>query len=142
MDVTHLSELQQIAGDLDAFTRRFDGSELAAQDAVAVVELTTQLERSVHVVKSVAASVVASAGTWRGHGDRSKEEWLARTTGTTTGVATGLFTTGAALADLPKVAHAARRGALSPAQLQLIVDGLHWTLDAIERDRQRGSQLV
>ena len=48
-----------------------------------LVALGERIERTGRTVKSMAAAKVADSAVWRGEGDRSAEDWLARTTGTT-----------------------------------------------------------
>jgi hypothetical protein len=48
-----------------------------------LVTLGERIERTGRTVKSMAAAKVAESAVWQGEGDRSAEDWLARTTGTT-----------------------------------------------------------
>ena len=48
-----------------------------------LVAIGERIERTGRTVKSMAAAKVAESAVWRGDGDRSPEDWLARTTGTT-----------------------------------------------------------
>ena len=97
-----------------------DGTTLAASEARALVGLGEQLERMGRSLKVVATARVAATGAWRGDGDRSPEEWLARSTGTTRGEAARAVETGRRLADLPQTASALGRGELSARQADAI----------------------
>ncbi len=89
-------------------------------DAERLVEEGAGIERLGLAIKTLAAAKVAESGSWRGNGDRSPQEWLARTTGTTTADATATVTTGQLLQSLPATAGAVQRGELSGAQMRAI----------------------
>jgi hypothetical protein len=91
---------------------------LLPSDAVRLVEEGTQIERLGAALKTLAAAHVAKSQAWKAQGDRTAEEWLARTTGTSTSDAAAVVRTGQQLAELPTTAAAARRGELSPAQVR------------------------
>jgi hypothetical protein len=84
------------------------------------VALGERIERTGRTLKSLAAARVASTAVWQGEGDRSPEDWLARTTGTTRAEAARELETGHHLAALPDVAKAAVAGALSAKQTEAI----------------------
>ena len=47
------------------------------------MELGERIERTGRTLKALAAAKVAESVVWQGEGDRTAEDWLARTTGTT-----------------------------------------------------------
>ncbi|MET0901804.1 MAG: hypothetical protein ABWZ52_01065 [Acidimicrobiales bacterium] len=85
-----------------------------------LVELGERIERTGHTVKSMAAATVADSAVWRGEGDRTAEDWLARTTGTTRAEAAKELETGRSLQAVPEVAKAATAGELSVKQTEAI----------------------
>ncbi len=85
-----------------------------------LVALGDTIERLGHGLKTRAAAKVAQSEVWRGDGDRSAEDWLARNTGTTTAEAGRLVDTGRKLEQLPAVAEAVARGELSARQAEAI----------------------
>jgi hypothetical protein len=131
--VSDLDGVVRVREELAELVGSFDVAALLPTDAKRLVEETAMIARLSHTLQAEAAAKVAESGTWVGKGDRNKEDWLARTTGTTTGDAAGVFATGEALGSLPKVASAARRGALSPAQLKEVAGAASVAPDAEER---------
>ena len=65
----------------------FDPDDMIAADADQVVETAAGIERLAATLKTLAMGRVADAGTWRGQGHRSAEDWLAAKTGTSAGEA-------------------------------------------------------
>jgi hypothetical protein len=65
---------------------------------------------------------VEDSGAWRRGGDRSCEEFLARTAGTTTGTAKATLTASKQLRDLPRTEDALRAGRLSAEQASAVAD--------------------
>ena len=86
-----------------------------------LVALGERIERTGHTVKALAAAKVAETALWQGEGDRSPEDWLARTTGTTRAEAAKELQCGRDLQAAPDVARAARAGELSVRQTEAIV---------------------
>ena len=85
-----------------------------------LVALGERIERTGRTLKAMAAAKVAESVVWQGEGDRSAEDWLARTTGTTRAEAARELETGQQLAALPEVAKAAVAGELSVKQTEAI----------------------
>jgi len=85
-----------------------------------LVALGERIERTGHTVKALAAAKVAETALWQGEGDRSPEDWLARTTGTTRAEAARELQCGRDLHAAPDVARAARAGELSVRQTEAI----------------------
>ncbi len=97
--------------------------EMATVDAAGARELVSlgeQVERLGRSLKLTATARVAAIGAWRGKGDRSAEDWLARTTGTTRVDAARTVETGTRLAELPRTAEALRSGTVSARQADAI----------------------
>lgn len=105
--------LSRLLGDLDL-------GLLLPSSLKELVALGDQIERLGRGLKTRAAAKVAQSEVWRGDGDRSPEEWLARQTGTTTAEAGRLVDTGRKLEQLPAVAEAVTRGELSAKQAEAI----------------------
>ena len=84
------------------------------------VALGERIERTGRTVKSMAAAKVAESTVWRGEGDRTAEDWLARTTGTTRADAAKELQCGRDLQVVPEVAKAATAGELSVKQAEAI----------------------
>ena len=85
-----------------------------------LVALGERIERTGRTVKAMAAAKVAESAVWRGHGDRTAEDWLARTTGTTRAEAAKELQCGRDLQAVPEVARAATAGELSVRQAEAI----------------------
>lgn len=85
-----------------------------------LVLLGEQIERTGRTVKALAAAKVAETALWQGEGDRSPEDWLARTIGTTRAEAAKELQCGRDLQAVPEVARAARAGELSVRQTEAI----------------------
>jgi hypothetical protein len=85
-----------------------------------LVALGERIERTGRTVKSMAAAKVADTAVWQGEGDRTAEDWLARTTGTTRAEAARELQTGRDLQLVPEVATAATAGGLSVRQAEAI----------------------
>ncbi|MGQ0832961.1 MAG: hypothetical protein ACT4OV_14940 [Microthrixaceae bacterium] len=85
-----------------------------------LVALGERIERTGRTVKSMAAAKVAESAAWQGEGDRSAEDWLARTTGTTRAEAARELQCGHDLQLVPEVAKAASSGELSVKQTEAI----------------------
>ncbi|MEO6318560.1 MAG: DUF222 domain-containing protein [Acidimicrobiales bacterium] len=85
-----------------------------------LVGLGDTIERLGHGLKTRAAAKVAQSEVWRGDGDRSPEDWLARKTGISTADGGRLVDTGRQIEQLPAVAGAVTRGELSAKQVEAI----------------------
>jgi hypothetical protein len=85
-----------------------------------LVALGERIERTGRTLKAIAAAKVAASAAWQGDGDRSAEDWLARTTGTTRAEAARELDTGQKLQASPDVAKAAASGQLSVKQAEAI----------------------
>lgn len=85
-----------------------------------LVALGERIERTGRTVKSMAAAKVAETAVWRVGGDRTPEDWLARTTGTTRAEAAKELQCGRDLQLAPEVARAAAAGELSVKQTEAI----------------------
>ena len=85
-----------------------------------LVALGERIERTGRTVKSLAAAKVAETAVWQGEGDRTAEEWLARTTGTTRAEAAKELQCGRDLQLVPEVAKAATAGELSVKQTEAV----------------------
>jgi hypothetical protein len=85
-----------------------------------LVALGERIERTGRTVKALAAAKVADTAVWQGQGDRTPEDWLARTTGTTRAEAAKELQCGRDLQRVPEVADAATAGELSVKQTEAI----------------------
>lgn len=114
------TEVTDLRRALAATVERLDLGMVLPADAVRLVEEGALIERLGLAIKTLASARVAESGGWRGDGDRSPEEWLARKTGTTTGDAAATVSTGQLLRDLPATTGAVQRGELSGPQVREI----------------------
>jgi hypothetical protein len=94
----------------------FDAHVLSVTAARRVMCDASAIKNAVATIESLAAARVAEGGDWRRDGYRSPAEAIAAATGTSVGQAAEAMRTAEALDELPGVAAAARRGALSPQQ--------------------------
>jgi hypothetical protein len=120
--VQDATELRETADRLHALVAELDPGTVLPATAKDLVALGEQIERSGRVLKMMASVVVEESDVWKGEGDRSVEDWMARTTGASRSQATRDVTTAKRLRRLPKVAEAARQGTLSPEQTAMIAD--------------------
>jgi hypothetical protein len=116
---TRIAELRE---SLAGFAAGFDASLLSAEQAEAVMEQASRMEKTAACLKALAAARVAETGSWRSAGDRSAAHHLARRTGTTVVQAAAAIETARRLEALPETAAAARRGELSAEQTSAIAD--------------------
>ncbi|HXQ59523.1 MAG TPA: DUF222 domain-containing protein, partial [Acidimicrobiales bacterium] len=93
---------------------------IATGDAVRLFDVLNAIERTVVAAKTLVAGRAADSGRWRSEGHRSPASWVAQTTGSGIGDATGLLETAERLVSLPETTEALRRGELSAAQLKEI----------------------
>ena len=107
----------------EALAKAIAALDLGAATPVTCKELVAlgeRIERTGRTVKSLAAAKVAESAVWRGDGDRTPEDWLARTTGTTRAEAAKELECGRHLQLVPEVAQAATAGELSVKQTEAI----------------------
>jgi len=97
-----------------------DPDAYRAVDAVAIVAQLAELERLAAGGRLLFATRAAQSRRWREEGHSSPAHWMAATTGTGLAEAAAGLETSAALRHLPGTEEALRRGALSPAQVQLV----------------------
>jgi hypothetical protein len=120
MQVQDARRVREAADVLAAAVAEIDlGSMLPAAHRE-LVALGERIERTGRAMKSLAAAKVAESAVWRGDGDRSPEDWLARTTGTTRAEAAKELQCGRDLQLVPEVAKAATAGNLSVKQTEAI----------------------
>jgi hypothetical protein len=86
-DKATATELNEVRDRLAAVLSGFDPQDMIASDANGVVEAAARIERLAASLKTLAMGRVDDAGTWRGQGHRSAEDWLAAKTGTSSGEA-------------------------------------------------------
>jgi hypothetical protein len=116
------SEISEATDRLSAAVTALDLGEILPSTAKELVAVGEQIERLGHGLKTAAAAKVAASQVWRGDGDRTPEEWLARRTGTSRSKARQALDTARRLEDLPATADAVRRGELSAEQAAAIAD--------------------
>lgn len=116
------AEVRDAADRLHAVVAAIDAGAVLPSTAKELVAIGEQIERTGRALKMLASAVVEESAAWRGEGDRSVEDWMARTTGSSKSQATRAVTTARHLRRLPKVAAAAQQGTLSPEQTEAIAD--------------------
>jgi hypothetical protein len=95
--------------------------EVALRDACAVWSVFDRIERLAAHAKVLSAARVEVSGDWKQAGARSAAEHLGRVSGSGTRQARRMLEHSKALAQLPGVVAAMRDGALSAAQLEVLV---------------------
>jgi hypothetical protein len=123
MCIVEVTTSRRIAEVSDRLTAAVQGLDLGAALPATCKELVAlgeRIERTGRTLKAMAAAKVAASVAWKGDGDRSAEDWLARTTGTTRAEAARELETGRHLGELPAVARAAVGGELSTKQVESI----------------------
>jgi len=114
------SEMERTAERLCDLVGELDLGSVIPGTAKDLVALGERIERCGRTLKTMAAAKVAASPAWQGDGDRTAEDWLARTTGTTKSDAESTVETGKRLEQLPATTAAARRGDLSAKQAEAI----------------------
>src|SRR5947209_5580737 len=102
-----------MAKALDGFLSSVDPALLHAPDAAKAMEAAAAVERRAASLKTLLAKRATESQVWANNGHRSPEDWLAQTTGTSYGQATGTLTASEKLAELPELEGAVRNGELS-----------------------------
>jgi hypothetical protein len=120
MEVHDARRVREAAEVLAAAVAEMDLGAMLPAAHRELVALGERIERTGRTVKSLAAAKVAESAAWRGDGDRSPEDWLARTTGTTRAEAAKELECGRHLQLVPEIAHAATAGDLSVKQTEAI----------------------
>ena len=135
--------LGQLREAMGRYAAVFDAALLSTEQAAAVVVEAAAIEKMAATVKGLAAARAASAGAWKGAGDRSAAHHLARTTGTSVGQASEAIETARRLEKLPSVAAAAKAGELSASQAGAVSDaaGVDPSAEARLLDKARTSSL-
>jgi hypothetical protein len=108
-------------------------SDVALAEAMGLWSAFDRIERCAANAKTLLAARVEASGDWRRAGARSAAEHLAKSGGTSTGVARRSLETSKLLADLPAVVDAARGGVLSVAQVEAIAGAAAADPGAAER---------
>jgi len=114
--------LGQLREAMGRYAAVFDAALLSTEQAAAAVAQAAAIEKMAATLKGLAAARAASAGAWKGAGDRSAAHHLARTTGTSVGQASEVLETARRLEKLPSVAAAAKAGELSAQQAAAVSD--------------------
>lgn len=120
MEVQDARRVREAADQLAAAIAALDLGAMLPETHRELVALGERLERTGRTMKAMAVAKVAESAVWRGDGDRSPEEWLARTTGTTRAEAAKELQCGRDLQLVPEVAQAAAAGELSVKQTEAI----------------------
>jgi hypothetical protein len=120
MKVQDARRVREAADVLAAAVAQIDLGAMLPATHRELVALGERIERTGRTVKSMAAARVAESAVWRGEGDRTPEDWLARTTGTTRAEAAKELQCGRDLQLVPEVAKAATAGDLSVKQTEVI----------------------
>ncbi len=120
MDVQDARRVREAADALAAAVAEIDLGSMVPATHRELVALGERIERTGRAVKSMAAAKVAESAVWQGEGDRSAEDWLARTTGTTRAEAAKELRCGRDLQLVPEVSKAAAAGELSVKQAEAI----------------------
>ena len=120
MEVHDARRVREAAEVLAAAVAELDLGAMLPAAHQELVALGERIERTGRTVKSMAAAKVAESAVWRGDGDRTPEDWLARTTGTTRAEAAKELECGRQLQLVPEVAKVATAGELSVKQTEAI----------------------
>ena len=120
MDVQDVTEVRQGAEDLLSALARLDLDAMVPTAHRELVTVCDRVERAVRTAKSMAAAKVAETAVWQGEGDRSAEDWLARTTATSRAEAAKELQCGRDLQLVPEVAKVATAGELSAKQTEAV----------------------
>jgi hypothetical protein len=117
-----VGEVQSCEQRLAALCRDVDPGSVPVGEAVAVYEAAVRMEKLAAGLRLRMAARAEASKLWRHAGYRSAAAWLARTTGTSTGVAHAELAASARLDRLPGTSDALRHGSLSATQATVIAD--------------------
>ena len=116
-----------------AFTSRFDARLLPVGEASKALTQLTEIRNMICTAEAMASARVTECGQWKRAGAPSPEDYIAKQTGTSVTAAGAALRVAAQLEDLPAVAEAARRGALSPQQAAAVTSAA--SVAPAEQDR-------
>lgn len=108
--------LSEVLASARASVSSMDVPSLTAAEAANTFESFAELERLAVAGKLMVAPKIAQSDAWARAGHRTAEEWMARASGTSLGVAKATAETAKRVAELPATAEALRSGALSLSQ--------------------------
>ena len=114
--------LSEVLASTRAAVAAIDVAELTGCQAATAFETGAELEKLGASLKVLVAPKLAQSETWARAGHCSPEEWMARTSGTSVGVAKATVETGKRLEQLPATASAVKSGALSLAQAAAVAE--------------------
>ncbi len=115
-------EIAEIRERVIATSCAIEPELLMVPDAQRMLADVTAVKNAAATMEALLAKRIADAGEWQRAGDRSAEDHLAKTTGTTVGRARETLATAGRLGGLGATADAARAGALSPEQAAAVSD--------------------
>ena len=115
----HVQDVQKV---LRLQLRRLVPGDVPVAEAADMWAAFDAIERQAAAAKTLLAGRVAESQAWARAGDRSAEEHLARTAGTSRGAARRSLACSKQLHDLPGTQAALRRGELSQAQAETIAE--------------------
>jgi hypothetical protein len=114
--------LRHVRGQLADGVADLDPHGLTPADAARVLEELVAIEKLAAGARTLIAARAAEDGAWRRAGYKSRDEWLARKTGTTTGKARKTLDASERLDDLADTAAALRHGELSDDEAAAVID--------------------
>jgi hypothetical protein len=110
-----VAEVLAVAECLSSLAARFDPAVVMVSDAMTMLEAFCRIERMAATAKALAARRATEVPRLLTHkGFRDPADFVARTTGTTSGEAMSVLATAEALEGLDATTEAAKRGELSP----------------------------
>lgn len=119
LKLRHVEDVERV---LRSQVGRLVADEVPLNEAPAMWQAFDGVERLATAAKTLLAERVEESRVWTRAGDRSAAEYLARTSGSSVGVARSGLETAKRLRRLPATEAAVRRGALSRAQTEAIAD--------------------
>jgi hypothetical protein len=117
-----LGELQRHEAAVARSCADLDPDTIPLEQVTAVYGSLARIEKLAAGARVRLAARVEASKEWRRAGHRTAADWLARTTGVTTGVAHAELAASTRLATLPAVADALRRGDLPTVQAAAVSD--------------------
>lgn len=118
---TAATSIAEVRARLGRAVAGLDPHSLTPAGARAVLDALVAIEKLAAGARTLLAARAAEDGEWRRAGYRSRDEWLARTSGTTTGKARKTLEASEKLDDLPGAAEALRNGELSDEQAAAVI---------------------
>jgi hypothetical protein len=115
--------LHQVVAAARSFVKRLEAEKLSGPELQTAYASFSELERLASAGKVLVAPRLRESADWRRNGERSAEEWMARTSGSTVAEARQVADTAEKLSGLEATAEKLRSGEISLDQAAAVAEG-------------------